>query len=131
MRFLADSSDYYDYLKGINNLTDSQKQVLYERLKSELPMTQSTPIQSLSLPTTANTTIRTALPDSDKPTHTIDCCLHCGSAAIKKFFPFEDIDGYEHAYLGTEPLEDKNYDIRSESAAVAGVKGQLWACNFL
>lgn len=33
-----------------------------ERLKSELPMTQSTPIQALSLPTTANTTIRTALP---------------------------------------------------------------------
>ncbi len=84
MRFLADSSDYYDYLKGINNLTDSQKQVLYERLKSELPMTQSTPIQSLSLPTTANTTIRAALPDSDKPTYTIDCCLHCGSTVIKK-----------------------------------------------
>ena len=44
---------------------------------------------------------------------------------------YEEIDGYDHAYLGTEPLEDKNYDIRSESAAVAGVKGQLWACNFL
>jgi len=84
LRFLADSSDYYDYLKGINNLTDSQKQVLYERLKSELPMTQSTPIQSLSLPTTANITIRTALPDSYKPTYSIDCCLHCGSTAIKK-----------------------------------------------
>lgn len=67
MRFLADSSDYYDYLKEINILIDSQKKVLYERLKSELPMTQSTPIQSLSLPTT---TIRTALPDSDKPTYT-------------------------------------------------------------
>lgn len=70
MRFLADSSDYYDYLKEINILTDSQKKVLYERLKSELPMTQSTPIQSLSLPTTATTTIRTALLDSDKPTYT-------------------------------------------------------------
>lgn len=70
MRFIADSSDYYDYLKEINILTDSQKKVLYERLKSELPMTQSTPIQSLSLPTTATTTIRTALPDSDKPTYT-------------------------------------------------------------
>ena len=44
---------------------------------------------------------------------------------------YEDIDGYEHAYLGTEPLENINYDISSESAAVAGVKGQLWACNFL
>ena len=47
-------------------------------------MTQSTDKQFLSLPTTANTTIRTALPDSDKPTYTIDCCLHCGSTAIKK-----------------------------------------------
>lgn len=44
---------------------------------------------------------------------------------------YEDIDGYEHAYLGTEPLENINYDISSESAAVAGVNGQLWACNFL
>ncbi len=44
---------------------------------------------------------------------------------------YELEDGYEHAYLGTEPLEDKNYDISSESAAVAGVKGQLWTCNFL
>ena len=84
MRFLADSSDYYDYLKGISNLTDTQKQVLYERLKSELPMTQPTPTQPLSLPTTANTTIRTALPNSDKPTYMIDCCLHCGSTAINK-----------------------------------------------
>ena len=48
---------------------------------------------------------------------------------VLKAYEFED--GYEHAYLGTEPLEDKNYDISSESAAVAGVKGQLWACNFL
>ncbi|WP_456111296.1 InlB B-repeat-containing protein [Roseburia inulinivorans] len=44
---------------------------------------------------------------------------------------YELEDGYEHAYLGIEPLEDKNYDISSESAAVAGVKGQLWTCNFL
>ena len=44
---------------------------------------------------------------------------------------YELEDGYEHAYLGTEPLEDRNYDISNEEAAVAGVKGQLWACNFL
>ena len=46
---------------------------------------------------------------------------------------YEEIDGYEHAYMGTEPLEDRNYDTESkkEDTAVAGVKGQLWACNFL
>ena len=46
---------------------------------------------------------------------------------------YEEKDGYEHAYLGTEPLEDRNYDTenKKEDTAVAGVKGQLWACNFL
>ena len=50
---------------------------------------------------------------------------------VLKAYEFED--GYEHAYLGTEPLEDRNYDTESRKtdAAVAGVKGQLWACNFL
>ena len=35
--------------------------------------------------------------------------------------------------MGTEPLEDRNYDTKSKTAdaAVAGVNGQLWACNFL
>lgn len=44
---------------------------------------------------------------------------------------YEDVDGYEHAYMGTLTLEDKNYDISKEDAAVTGVNGQLWACNFL
>ena len=50
---------------------------------------------------------------------------------VLKAYEFED--GYEHAYLGTEPLEDRNYDTenKKEDTAVAGVKGQLWACNFL
>ena len=44
---------------------------------------------------------------------------------------YELVDGYEHVYMGTIPLEDKNYNINGEKAAVAGVSGQLWACNFL
>ena len=50
---------------------------------------------------------------------------------VLKAYEFED--GYEHAYMGTEPLEDRNYDTESKKpyAAVAGVRGQLWACNFL
>ena len=46
---------------------------------------------------------------------------------------YELKDGYEHAYMGTKPLEDRNYDTESKKpdAAVAGVRGQLWACNFL
>lgn len=48
---------------------------------------------------------------------------------VLKAYEFED--GYEHAYLGSEPLEDKHYNINKPYAAVAGVTGQLWACNFL
>ena len=44
---------------------------------------------------------------------------------------YEGTDGYEHAYLGTVPLENRHYDINGKEAAVAGVNGQLWACNFL
>ena len=48
---------------------------------------------------------------------------------VLKAYEFED--GYDHAYLGIQPLEDKHYDIKKYDAAVAGVTGQLWACNFL
>lgn len=44
---------------------------------------------------------------------------------------YEKEDGYEHAYIGTSPLEDKNYDISKTNTAVKGIYGQLWACNFL
>lgn len=46
-------------------------------------------------------------------------------------YAYEYEDGYEHAYMGTKELEDKNYGLASDSAAVLGVAGQLWACNFL
>ena len=36
LRFLADNQSYYDFLKGLDRLTDEQKQVLFERLKSEI-----------------------------------------------------------------------------------------------
>ena len=44
---------------------------------------------------------------------------------------YEKEDGYEHAYMGTSPLDDKNYGISDYGAAVSGVNDQLWACNFL
>ena len=44
---------------------------------------------------------------------------------------YEYEDGYEHAYMGTKALEDKHYGLSSDSTAVSGVDGQLWACNFL
>lgn len=44
---------------------------------------------------------------------------------------YEKEDGYEHAYMGISPLEDKNYDLGAKDSAVSGANGQLWACNFL
>lgn len=44
---------------------------------------------------------------------------------------YEDVDGYEHAYFGTSALEDRHYGLSGDAAAVSGVSGQLWACNFL
>ena len=43
---------------------------------------------------------------------------------------YETVTGYEHAYMGTLPLDDKNYTIANTKAAVSGVAGQLWACSF-
>lgn len=48
---------------------------------------------------------------------------------VLKAYEFED--GYEHAYLGFQPLEDKHYGIKKNDAAVTGITGQLWVCNFL
>ena len=42
---------------------------------------------------------------------------------VLKAYEFED--GYEHAYLGTEPLEDIHYKINKYDAAVAGWKGNI------
>ncbi len=44
---------------------------------------------------------------------------------------YEYEDGYEHVYFGTQPLSDVHYSLSSNSAAVSGEMGQLWACNFL
>jgi len=45
-------------------------------------------------------------------------------------YAYEYDDGWEHVYIGTQALDDKNYGLSSTSAAVSGVSGQLWACNF-
>lgn len=43
---------------------------------------------------------------------------------------YEDIDGYEHAYMGTTTVPDKYYSC-GEKNPVSGLTGQLWACTFL
>ena len=47
-----------------------------------------------------------------------------------KMYAYEEEDGYEHAYIGTQPVPDKFYTV-SNGSAVSGVPGQLWACSFL
>ena len=46
-------------------------------------------------------------------------------------YAYEYDDGYEHVYMGTKALADTNYSLSATDAAVSGVSGQLWACNFL
>ena len=46
-------------------------------------------------------------------------------------YAYEYEDGYEHVYMGTKALADTNYSLSATDAAVSGVSGQLWACNFL
>lgn len=47
-----------------------------------------------------------------------------------KMYAYEEEDGYEHAFIGTQPVPDKFYTV-SNGSAVGGVPGQLWACSFL
>ncbi|MDE7267988.1 MAG: hypothetical protein K2N89_11035, partial [Lachnospiraceae bacterium] len=46
---------------------------------------------------------------------------------------YEDEDGYEYAYFGKKALQDKHYglDGGDKGAAISGIDGQLWMCNFL
>ena len=46
---------------------------------------------------------------------------------------YEDVDGYEYAYFGKKALQDKHYDLdgKKKGAAISGIDGQLWMCNFL
>lgn len=87
LRFLADNSSYYDFLKGLNNLTVEQQQVLFERLKSELSKNKTTqPCNNCDEIVTNKSpvSIRPRALAEDKPHTTIECCLHCGSTRIKK-----------------------------------------------
>lgn len=46
---------------------------------------------------------------------------------------YEDVDGYEYVYFGKKALQDKHYglDGGNKGAAISGIDGQLWMCNFL
>ncbi len=45
-------------------------------------------------------------------------------------YAYEIEDGYEHAYIGNQPLDDSFHDTPSKGDAVSGLAGQLWACTF-
>ena len=87
LRFLADSQNYCDWLKGIDRLTKDQKEVLYQRLKSELEGTREKTSNTVGLKiedTVATKEISKVRIMADKPSSTVECCLHCGSVRIKK-----------------------------------------------
>lgn len=86
MRFLADNQSYYDFLKGLDNLTVEQKQVLFERLKSEVNKSSKSIIDTTAeIIDIINEPVQIVHREfTDKPKSVIECCLHCGSIRIKK-----------------------------------------------
>ena len=47
-----------------------------------------------------------------------------------EMYAYEQEDGWEHAYIGSQALEDKHYKTSGSGAAVSDLPGQLWACTF-
>lgn len=55
----------------------------------------------------------------------------CGSWLYRyEMYAYEQEDGWEHAYIGTEPVQDTFYDVGTNGDAVKNLAGQLWACTF-
>ena len=87
LRFLADNTNYRDFIRGLDRLTSDQKAVLFERLKLELDVPKKSvktinneKIESVNK---ESVTVRTRAM-SNKPKSVIECCMHCGSIKIKK-----------------------------------------------
>ena len=47
-----------------------------------------------------------------------------------EMYAYEEFDGWEHAYIGSQALEDTHYKTSGKGAAVSDRPGQLWACTF-
>ncbi len=87
LRFLADNLSYGDYIKGIPNLSKSQMEVLFERLKAELDTTKiiNNRPSTVNIADTKIESMSTAkIAVTDKPISNVECCVHCGSILIKK-----------------------------------------------
>ena len=89
LRFLADSLNYSDFIKGIEKLTVAQMEVLYVRLQEELRKRQSKTVSSpIPVPETAEQTKKIVKIVTEKlvikPKSVVECCLRCGSVNIKK-----------------------------------------------
>ena len=85
LQFLADNMDYTDYMRGIDNLTPDQLTVLVEKAIHKI----KTKAENAN---TVKELIEKHIPVKignngeyePKTQSVIECCLHCGSVAIKK-----------------------------------------------
>ena len=86
---MADNTNYGDFIRGIDRLTSEQKEVLYERLKAELskPRQNGIEYENAEVISASKDTVKIIRPRvlGDKPRSSVECCLHCGSIAIKKY----------------------------------------------
>lgn len=85
LQFLADNMDYADYMKGIDTFSSDQLTVLVEKaihkIKTKAEGTATVKgIIEKNFPTKVGSGEY-----EPKSQSTIECCLHCGSVAIKKY----------------------------------------------
>lgn len=86
LRLLADTLGYGEIVRGIFKLSEEQIYTLYETMKLELNrLGKGEILKSQPVIENRQRPVRElSVCCDDKPHSSIDCCLHCGSVAIKK-----------------------------------------------
>lgn len=88
LRYLADNTNYCDFIRGIDRLTSEQKEVLFARLQAEIGKHAKVGIKDKNFEKIVAVRSIESKTDikkmTNKPKSVIECCLHCGSIAIKK-----------------------------------------------
>lgn len=85
LRYLADNTNYSDFIRGIDRLTSEQKEVLFARLQAEIGKHVGGCVEDKKsekiVVVNGTKKIELAVEIANKPKSVIECCLHCGSVA--------------------------------------------------
>lgn len=84
LQFLADNVDYADYMKGLDSLSYDQLVILVERVIQKIKKQQKN-TDTVKEIIEKHFPIKSDTGEYSEKSHCIiECCLHCGSVAIKK-----------------------------------------------